>query len=302
MRVYFLSTQSCALKINGTFLGFTDGFERFVELSLKDSPFCELIPTDGRIAPLVFTLNENVTTHPPDGVSLYLLPDALAVYADKFIRFDPTLQLIERKDFPFCHVIVFSQGIPQALWERDGENKIILLDERFFSCTVHGFGDSVLLEGKNCLCALNGAGEAFFKGTVKNWSYDEERAELRLSTPLNDFCARTADCVWDCTGAIPVLKSCSLSPARELPPEFILCVFLQNLLFGADVRETLSDELYSALDDLKGFFGKYESVTPTPRYPLGAGTVCRKNEKVYEIKYYRAEVENGKIVNVMRER
>ena len=47
MRVYFLSSQNAALKLNGIFLGFVSNFEKFIDLSLEEKflpSFCLKAP------------------------------------------------------------------------------------------------------------------------------------------------------------------------------------------------------------------------------------------------------------------
>lgn len=295
-----MTARACALKINGVFLGFTDGYERFVELDLRDGCFCELIPTDKKFLPLVFTLTENITAAPPDGVLLYLLPDALAVYADKFFAYEPTLRLIAQEKNDFANVTVFSQGLPQILWEDGKNNRVIALDERFSVCTAHSFLNAVLIEGQGATCALSSEGDVFFYGEINEWTYDKTQERLRILSPVKDFGGRTQTYEWDCMGAQPKLKSRTISPTSALPEKFILCEFLQNLLLGVEVKDLLSEELYENLESLKTFLGEYEQVSPISQYAFGAAVAQKKRESVYQIKHFSAEILRGKICNVIR--
>jgi hypothetical protein len=58
MKIYFLASQPCALKIGGTFFGMVNDFERFAEFSLKDNLFVEFIPENA--LPICFFLNESI--------------------------------------------------------------------------------------------------------------------------------------------------------------------------------------------------------------------------------------------------
>ncbi len=298
MRIYFLSNRPCALKVNGVFLGFTDGVERFLELSPKDRHLCEFIPLDGNFLPVVFLLNEKIAIAPPTGARVYLLENGLAIYADKFACADGALRVIEQKNLSFGSLILFTQGLPQILIERERASEVIPLNERFFESKIYEFPTAVIVASKNAVCALDGEGTPFFTGETKAWNYDGYTDELRLTTPLNDLCARTAEEVWSCNP--PLLKSRVLSARKSLPENFILCVFLQDLLLNAGAEELLSEELRPALADLKTFLGEYESVIASPQSPFTAGVVCPKGERVYEINYFSAEVENGKICNIKK--
>lgn len=289
------------MKINGTYLGRIDGFERFCELSARDEPLCELQPPESGFLPVVFLFNEELLRRPPRGASVCILPDGVAVYAHTFYRHAPSFTLIAQKNCPAGEITVFSQGIPQALFRGEKGERTIPLSEDFSTCSVYGGKHTVLLAGKNELCALDRNGE-FFRGEGKSEGFDEERDELRVVAPLKDFCGRTAKCTWEYDEARgeSVLKSCEVSEGKLPPPQFMLCVLAQNLLLGLNVRDLLSDELFAAQADLKDYFGEYVKVTVPPQMPFGAGMVCPKGKDIYEMKYFSADVENGKIVNIQR--
>lgn len=279
-----------------------DGFERYCELSARDEPLCELQPPQSGYAPVVFLFNEALLRRPPRGAAVCLLHGGVAVYAHTFYRHAPDFSLIAQKKCPAGEITVFSQGMPQALFRNDADERMILLNENFSECSISGGDNFLLLAGKKELCALDSKGE-FFRGKMIDYSFDEEGGTLRVRAPLGDFCGRTARCVWayDRTSQRAVLKSCEVDEGVFPPPRFILCVLLQNLLLGIDVENLLSPELYAAQKELKGYFGRYVKVVISPQYPFGAGMVCPKDKDLYELKYFSAEVENGKIVNVKRE-
>ena len=78
MKVYFLSSIPCALRINNAYFGTTNLFERFAELSLQDNLFVEFLP-EGR-QPLSFFLTENIRFSAPKGCEIYLLKDRFMSY------------------------------------------------------------------------------------------------------------------------------------------------------------------------------------------------------------------------------
>lgn len=300
MRIYFLSSRHCVLKINGVFAGYTDGFERFTELCPRDAPFCEIIPSDGEYLPVSFILDEKITAVPPRGVSLYVLPSALAVKADKFLRADFSLRLILHENLPFGELTIFVQGEPQAIFSDGEKTEVSVLGAGFEHCALHVFEHIFVLAGEKCIYAADKTGKAFFHGKTHAWRYDENEKEFILTAPLNDFCGRLATCAWNCATETPVPKRCDLSAPRDLPNDFILCRLMQELSFGTDASAFLSDELCGETETLKRFFGAYERVFPAPQFQFGAGATYKKRENVYETKYYAAETKNGKICNVQR--
>ena len=101
MKIYFLSSRPCALTLNDAYFGLTDRFERFAEISLKDNVFVRFSPENAQ--PIGFFLNESVRHTPPVGCEVYLLPNALAIYAHDFPPHDLTLKIVTHlKKQPRC--------------------------------------------------------------------------------------------------------------------------------------------------------------------------------------------------------
>ena len=92
MKIYFLSSRPCALTLNDAYFGLTDRFERFAELSLKDGIFVRFTPENAQ--PIGFFLNENIRFSPPVGCEVYLLTNAIAIYARDFPPTDFSLKLL----------------------------------------------------------------------------------------------------------------------------------------------------------------------------------------------------------------
>lgn len=292
MRVYFLSARPCALKVNGVYLGETDGFERYADLFPRDRPFVEFLPQNGFL-PLSFFLSEDILDSPPFGVSVYRAPSFLILYAENFSSPSAKLELIASSP----SVTVFSQGLPQALLF--GKN-IIDLTEAFSACKISEYGSVILLEGEGELRALYN-GTEFFGGKAEEWRYDPQRKELFVKFPLCDFYGSTAECVWNCEkeGA-PVLTSAKKSAGIAPIDELILCRFLQDLSAEKDVSVFLSAELNEALPQIKNYLGKYTAVFPL-QTETEAGVVCPVKERVFELKYFSAELTEGRISNIRRE-
>ena len=299
MRVYFLSSRPCALKINGVYLGVTDGFERYCELSSRDGALCEFVPLSGRHAPISFLFDDELLHTPPRGACVCLLPQGAAIYAYDFLPFFSPLMLIAHKKCPAGDVTVFSQGGVQAQISHESEEKSIALSEDFSDCEILDGEKILVFAGRLALLAM-ADGEIFFHGKVKDFSFDGK--ELHAETPLYDLCARTLSCVWsyDEENKKIALRSCRCAQGKELPEKFLLCELLQELRFGAEISGFLSPALAGAEKNLREYFGNYVKAIPLPGAECGAGIVCRKREGIYEMKYFAAEVKNGRIENIKR--
>jgi hypothetical protein len=286
MRVYFLSSRPCALKINGEYLGETDGFERYVNLFPRERPFVEWIPR-GDALPISFFLTEDILFAPPRGIALYHAQNFLVVYAKDF-RFYAPLTLLAATP----SVTVFSQGIPQVLHR----NEVVTLSDPFSSCKISEYGNVVLLEGVGALCALFNA-SVVFNGEAEEWRFDPERQELTVTFPVRDFCGGRATCVWVFAEGRATLLRAEKTKAEWSAP--VLCRFLQDLLLQRE-SGLLSAELASSLPRLKEYLGDYSAVFPAYSETT-ALVACPMRERVFSLKCFSAELAEGKISNIRRE-
>lgn len=319
MRVYFLSARLCALQVNGTFAGYTNGFPRFLELSLRDLPFCEFLPADGNFIPLRFVLSEKLAERPPEGISLCFLPDGVALYADKFFAANGDLRVLARKEIAGGAMTVYNQSGVRYLWEKDGVAHTGEAGENFRECKISACGGCVLLEGDGALCALDDEGMPFFRGKTEQVFVDGDAGEadgadgaankdgtdggtLRVVAPAGDFQGRTATYAFECRGGRATPQKRVLSAAKPLGERFALCGLLQALRMGEDGEAAafLTDDLAASMPALKDYFGEYTHVFPLPFAPFAAGITCRKRPQVYDLKGYAAEMREGRIENISR--
>lgn len=288
MRIYFFSSCRAALKINGEFCGFTDGFRRYAELSLQDGPLIEWVPVSPR-APLSFVLDESVLARPPFGVKVCLIPGGLALCADKFPCADPSLSLLLRAETQRGELLVYRFGEAAALWQ----GKVFPLP--FLSAPLlSDGGDVLLLQEGQTLCALCESG-VFYRGKADEVRLTDE--ELSLRAPLRDLRGRKAIFEWRLSPS-PVLTRFTPLSGKALPPPFYLCGLMESLFFGEDLSPFAGKGLEKDAAALKDYLGAYVRV-----YPLGeneAGGIYLRREGVYEMRCFRAETSEGKIVNVTR--
>jgi hypothetical protein len=284
MRVYFLSARPCALKINGEYLGETDGFERYVSLFPRERPFVEWLPQGG--IPLSFFLTEDILSAPPQGIALYHARDFLVLYAMEAAPFDPLSLSASTPS-----VTVFSDGLPRAIYR----NRVITLGEKFSVCNISEYGNLLLLRGVGAICALFD-GEILFNGEGEG-NFSPEAKELKITFPLHDFCGTQATCVWQIEeGKASLLKAEKRSGVWNVP---ILCRFLQDLLWGRE-SDLLAPELARSLPQLREYIGNYAAVFPS-RAENQAFIACPLRQNVFTLKSFSADLSAGKISNLRRE-
>ena len=97
MKLYFLSSTPCILRVGGAYFGQVGDFEKFAEITLKDNLFAEFIPQNA--LPVCFFLNEDLLFSPPKGVELYLTEHGAAIFVREFPPNDFSLKLIAQNRF-----------------------------------------------------------------------------------------------------------------------------------------------------------------------------------------------------------
>ncbi|MBQ8657742.1 MAG: hypothetical protein IJ506_01265 [Clostridia bacterium] len=298
MKIYFLSSRPCALTLNGAYFGLTSTFEKFAEVSPKDGIFAEFIPEGA--SPIRFFITENLRFTPPEGCEVYLLKDGVAVFARDFPPNDFSLQPLLQKKFDSCLATLFKQGRIQLSLENSGELFVATLPPSFAPVDLKEENGYILVDGEKEIALYSPRAELLLH--EKALSYTFENGELRAVLPLSDRLKRTAECVWTLseTGvarASFTLRQEGAENAERLREELLPYAFFESVLIGAEVTQMLSEELAEKADSLREFLGDFIGVTLT-NDPRELGLVYKKAERLFELKYFRVTVENGKIADV----
>ena len=302
MKIYFLSSRPCALTLNDAYFGITDGFERFAEISLKDKLFVRFSPENAQ--PVSFFLTENIRFEPPTGCDIYLLKDAIAVYAHGFAPLDHTLRAVAQHQENGCLATVFQQGEIQLSLQSPHGFFVAPLPPSFASCEISFESGLVLLRAPDMLAVFTQTGDCLLMEKVL--SHETENGVLKVVLPLSDSLGRIAECTYSLTE-----NSCSrtdfiLKQARtqngetdkaQIRAELIPYAFFESVLLGVEYAEFLSDELRPKTEDIRSFLGNFVAVTVTEN-PCVCGLVRKKKERLFEVDYFTAELANGKIIDI----
>lgn len=296
MKIYFLSSQPCALTLNGVFFGITDSFERSAEICPADKIYAKFSP-EGAL-PIGFFITEALFTTPPDGCEVYLLHDGVAVYAKEFPPTDFTLRPIAQAREGDCLATVFFQGRLQLSVESPLGFFIATLPPSFSACQIVFYGEYILLEGKNTLALFSRTCECLL---VEHFTeYSLTKNVLNATMPLSDRLQRQAKCEWELLDGRCQLKSFTLlqpSQNEEPPTDLLAYAFFESVLIGADFTAFLSDELIPDADSIRAFLGDFTTVTLTNE-PTVCGLVRKKKDRLFAVDYFAVEIENNKIIDV----
>ena len=296
MKIYFLSSLPCILTVNETYFGLCNRFERFAELSLKDNLFLRFLPENR--APVSFFLTEKILTDPPENCEVYLLKDAIAIYAT---HFPPT-------DFSLRPHAQFRDGTTLATLFSQGELHLsINTPEGLFTATLPpSFEDATLsfhqnlcfVEGKNRLAIYTKTAKCVFMEEILDFSV--ENATLNATLPLSDSLNRTAKCQWSLSEDACVQTQCVLSqPAftNTLSEGLLSYAFFESVLLGGDYSSLLCESLRPHAEKIKTYLGNFLSVSFTED-PNVCVLLYEKSPRLFKAEYYTVDVEDDKIKNV----
>lgn len=296
MKIYFLSSQPCALSLNGLFFGTTDNFERFTELDPTDKIYAQFSP-EGAL-PVGFFITEEILSTPPSGCEVYLLRDGVAIYAKDFPPSDFTLRPILQQRDGNRLATLFRQGNLQLTIESPLGFFNTHLPHSFQPTSLHFHGEYLLLEGENTLTLFTLEGKQLLFERVIEYSLSEN--VLSATIPLSDRLQRQAKCEWSLTDNGCHLTSFTLlqpTTGNQPPADLLAYAFFESVLIGADFASFLSDDLIPDAERIRAFLGDFTAVTLTNK-PTVCGLVRKKKERLFTLDYFSVEIQNGKIVDV----
>ncbi len=304
MKIYFLSSQPCALRLGGVFFGVTDRFERFAEVSLQDNLFVEFLPENA--LPITFFLTENIRFSPPPHCEVYLLADGIAIYAANFTPTDFTLRTLWQKRIDNVLLTAFSQGRLQLAVESPDHTFTAYLPPAFSDFNAEISGEYILVSGTTHtgkrLLVFRKNGEKVLDEQILSYTLSEN--VLHAELPLSDRLGRSAICAWalengDFHRTEFTLRTQTAEEKDEdkIAAEILPYAFFESVLIGANCAEFLSDELIPDADKIRAFLGDFIAVVLTDD-PFVCGLVRSKGERLYSLAYYRVTVQNGKIIDV----
>ena len=300
MKIYFLSSQPCALSVNGCYFGLCDQFERFAELSLQENNYILFQPQSANA--IGFFLNEDIRFTAPQGCEVYLLPDGICIFARDFPPNDFSLRVYAQLRDGNTLATLYQQGAVQVSIESDFGFFISTLPPSFCNSNLVFHEELLFVDGRTQLAIFNKKGEKLLQESIL--SYSVEQGELRLEFPLSECLGRVAKCRYSIRNGdlqrieFSLLQTQSITGQTEnLRNELLPFAFFESVLIGADFKRFLSDELQTKADDLPAFLGNFTAVCVT-KSPNVCGLVRRKGKDVFTVEYYAVEVKEGKIVDV----
>ena len=304
MRVYFLSCIPAILKLNGMYIGGIDGFERHIELDVKDRIFAEIVP-DENLQSLNFFLDEKFFASPPPFCDLYSMQGDYLLYIREYEAKGGKIEVLHQTRFGGNLVTIFAQG---GLYLSIDGNDFTLepLPPSFKNFTAETYtlaGREVLaISNGRHLIIINGRGKIIFKNGANYFEFSDT---LKICADFETCTCTQAVCEYSYDGENLTLISASTRETRTPEKDILHFAFFESVLTGTDCSNYLDDSLKERAGDLKGYLGEFVSVTVPPEkfFVLhgninAAGLVYPKGKNLFEIKYYAVDFNGDKISNI----
>lgn len=305
MRVYFLSCITAGLKLNGEYAGTVGAFEKYADLDPQNKILAEAVP-DGNYLPRNFFIDGEFFKNPPPFADVYLC-DGEAVVSIAFYESAQTgLEVRAQERNGGLTVTLFNAG-GQAYLSCDGEECRLYKLPRGFEnaalsqCVIGGY-PVVAVRGVGCLCLISGDGRKIFCNPAETYTAGDT-----LTVTVNFFsCAGYyAECEFGYDGREMKLIKSVTRKRYEVDPEVMHFAFFESVLTGADSAQYLSDGISGKAGELKKFLGEFvDVVIPHSSFYekhgdiKAAGLVYPLSRNLFEVKYFRVDITDGKIDNI----
>ncbi|MDE7301355.1 MAG: hypothetical protein K2N47_04210 [Clostridia bacterium] len=305
MRVYFLSSQTAGLKLNGAYVGIIGIFEKFVDLDIRKKILAEVLP-EGEGSELRFFIDENLLKNPPDFLDVYLTDGDIVAYVKRYPPRTRKLKVVAQERLGNILCTLFLEGGGVYLSCDGGTCRLYELSAGFENATLKcdriGGHPVIVVDGEGCLAIISESGERVFYNPAESYSCGDM---LGVTVNFATCAACKAECKFGYDGREMTLKSSKTRESAPIEPEIMHFAFFESVLTHGDFAKYLSEELRSKRDILPSFLGEYVDVTvPYAKFferhgdVKAAGLVYPLKGNLFEIKYFAVDVENGIITNV----
>lgn len=313
MRIYFSSEAPCTLRLGGAAAGTCGRAAKFADVG-EEGVLAEFLPADGDLFPLSFLIDKHFFDAPPACCDVYVSPCCAEVFA----RFSP-----RRADFSVLAqaragevlLTAFCCGAPSLAVQSGREMRTYPLPR------AEGFeaGEAVIggetfarltcTRGRERLLLLYGQDltEAF-RGRADEAAFGER---LHIVRRYGDIAGHIRESTFRAAGGALVEEETRVR-AREgfdpaaLDERLLPFALFQEILAGGDPAPYLAPSMAERAGMLRGYLGDFCGVSlPRDIFYLTYGKVnaaalsYRRAENKFEVKYFSAPCEGGKVTNIL---
>lgn len=307
MRIYFLSSVTAGLKLNGVYAGVIGEFEKFIELDLGQEVLAEAVP-DGAYLPVNFFISARLFKSPPPFLQVFLCDGDVVIYVARYECSERVLRVVAQGTLGDMRATLFLEGGRVHLTcEGSACNLYELADSfkngEFIKDSIGGL-PVLILKGEECVCIISEEGKRVFYNGVKSFKTGDM---LEVTVEFETCAGYFAECEYSFDGQKMKLEKSVTKSVRDVPQKLLHFAFFESLLTRADPTPFLSEELIGRVGDLHDYLGEFADVT-IPHSSFynkhgdidAVGLVYPLSSNLFKVKYYSVDIVDGKIDNIKR--
>ena len=309
MYYYFCADIDCVLKVNGERFTLSKN-PRLLDVDHLENPLLEVCFLDGKTPNLNYILSDETLLNPPESIAV---TDLNGGYLIKFLYVkQKPLQILQQKEYGNIRVTVYYEGTLKISVETDKDFlieelalSISSVDTACFNLFNHTFISAFFKERGYLIvyCTDDGVKKVFANNCV-DFSYG---GVLKTSQTFNDILKHTVTSSYTFKNGAFILQDSSVSSKRTYDKtryreELIPLLFFEELLVGGDICPYVTLSLSENKNKLYEYLGNYISVITPPSFINSnyVGLVYKKKENLFYLRYYKTEMENGLIKNILK--
>lgn len=312
MRIYFSAAHPCMLRLGGAAAGACGEIAKFADI--EGELLAEFLPTEGDLLPLTLLLGDAFYARPPRCCDVYRYDRGADVYAARFAPREGGLRVLAQVRAGTLLVSVFSAG-GQAQAALDGKkpNLVPLPSAKTYTAETLEAGGQIFAalrcfgRAGTHLLLFNEEGDCVWNEEATDVAGGDAVTVRRLCP---DIAGHTITRVLRPEGG-GLREIGRTVQAREgfdlcaLPAALLPFALFEELLAGGDPAPCLAPSLAEKLPLLKEYLGDFCKVTiPREIFYLthgavnAAGLVYRRAENLFDIRFFAADLADGKICNI----
>ena len=311
MRIYFSAALPCVLRAGGAPAGFLSGNELCADMD-EHVPV-EFIPADANFLPLTFAAGKSFFEKPPACCDVYRCGCYNIIYAARFVPRGAGFDAKCQGRGAGMQATVFECGGPfLCIQDGEGFDTYPLPQAGEYEIGEERIGNETFLCVRGQACGFL----AFFSAgrrralQLKANSY-ECGERLRVTQTFADVACHTAETEYAAQNGELALLSKKVWARKNFDPaaldeKILPFAFFQEIAAGGDFTPYLSESLAEKADLLREYLGDFcaAAIPKEIFYRVhgnvnAVGLVYRRAENSFDMKLFRAETQDGRIVNVL---
>ena len=311
MRIYFSAAVPCVLRVGGAPAGFLSGNELCADV--EEHIPAEFIPVDANLLPLSFVAGESFFQKPPACCDIYRCGCYNMINAARFIPRQAGFDAKCQGRGAGMQATVFECGGPfLCIQDSAGFDTFPLPQSGNYLIREELIGNEIFLCVHDPVSGFLGFFSSGRKRALQLKAHSFECGErLRVTQTFSDIASHTVETEYSAENGELVLRSKKVSVRpdfnpKKLDPKILPFAFFQEIAAGGDFTGYLAPELAEKDKLLHEYLGDFcaAAVPKEIFYRIygktnGVGLVYRRTENIFDVRFFRAEVQNGLITNVL---